>query len=69
MDDLFEDFLKGEEVKSIKTFLNSLPNSELAVLVAAFVGALALFPKLTICATLISIGSLFVAHAIKKWTK
>ncbi len=69
MEDLYKDFITGEEVKTIKGFLKSMNAFVIAGTVLGYLVLLDTLPRFTIVVTALAVGSLFLTHFIKKWTK
>ncbi len=69
MEDFFENFLNGDEVKSIKLHLKALTTAEIVFAIICFLVFLVLLPKLTLAASLVTIASLVLTHLVNKWKK
>lgn len=69
MEDLYKDFITGEEVKMIKEFLKSVNTFAITAGVLGYLVVLDLLPRFTIVVSVLAIGSLFLTHFLKKWTK
>ncbi len=69
MQDLYQDFITGEEVKAIKDFLKTVPAFAIAGAVLGYLVLLDTVPRFTIVVSVLAVGSLFLTHFIKKWVK
>jgi len=69
MEDFFEDFLKGDEVKQIKACLKTLSTPEIVFGIIWYLVVFFLLPELTIAASLLTLASLVLTHLINKWKK
>lgn len=69
MKELYKDFINGEEVKTIKGFLKSQNAFVISGTVLGYLVILDVLPRFTIVVSGLAVGSLFLTHFIKKWTK
>lgn len=69
MEDLYKDFIKGDEVKAIKTFLRKMDTSVITGFLLGYFVTIGFSPHLMIVVSALAVGTLFLTHFIKKWTK
>lgn len=69
MQDLYEDFIEGDEVRMIKELISKANTVITTASVLGYLVLLDLLPRFTIVMTFLAVGSLFVTHFVKKWSK
>lgn len=68
MKDLYEDFIEGDEVMTIKHLVAKLNAFTATGAVFGYLILLDLIPKFTLYFTAMAVFSLFLTHFMRKWT-
>ncbi len=68
MEDMFKDFINGDEVKAVKDALKRMHTLTITCIVLVYLVLLDKLALATLTLTLLAGGSLFAAHFIKKWS-
>ncbi len=69
MEELYNDFINGEEVKMVKNFLKAMNAITMTGAVLGYLVLLDMLPRFTIVVSVLAVASLFATHFIKKWSK
>lgn len=68
MEDFYQDFINGEEIKMIKNFLASISVTFMVGAILGYLILLDLLPRFTLFMSVNGVVALFAAHFFRKWT-